>query len=70
MEVGVAEGTALVDVLLQNKLISSKGEWRRLVEQGGATNMDTKEKVSDADLKIESSATYKIGKRRFIKVTV
>ncbi len=67
-EVTVAEGTALVDVLLSENIVSSKTDWRRLVDEGAVTLMpDTK--ITDASEKA-SVGVYKIGKRRFIKIKI
>ncbi len=69
VEVSVAEGTQLVDVLLAEKIIISKNEWRRLVEEGAVTYMDSEEKITEADAKV-TSGSYKVGKRRFLKIKV
>lgn len=58
----------LVDILLENKLISSKGEFRRLVGEGAVTEMNNNEKVS-FDSKVLNT-TYRIGKRRFCKIEI
>lgn len=67
IEVSVAKGTALVDILLAQEVIISKSEFRRLVSEGAVTNMDTGKKVSAPDM-VVSDGTYKVGKRRFIKI--
>ena len=60
----------LVDLLVQTNLAASKGEARRLVEQGGV-KIDG-EKVSNAQAEIEPSAeksfVLQVGKRKFLKV--
>lgn len=68
-ETSVASETSLVDILMKEKLVVSKSEFRRLISEGAITNMDTNEKISDAEVKV-SPGTYKIGKRRFIKINV
>ena len=68
-EVSVASGALLSDVLLSEKVIDSKTEWRRLVSDGAVTLMETNEKISDSGT-VVSSGVYKIGKRRFIKIKV
>ena len=70
LEVTTSAGNLLSEVILKNNLVESKSEWRRLVEQGSVTNMESKEKVSDPNYKIEKTATYKIGKKRFVKIIV
>jgi tyrosyl-tRNA synthetase len=66
VEIALKEGL-LVDALLSENIIASKSEWRRLVEEGAVSNMDTGEKIADAGIKA-SLGTFKIGKRRFIKI--
>lgn len=56
-----------VNILLENKFISSKAEFRRLVNEGAITNMETKEKIKDYD-NIPKLGTYRIGKKRFIRI--
>ncbi len=67
LEVVIAEGTTLVDVLLSENIVSSKTDWRRLVEEGAVTHMESEKKVGDVSEKIKYGV-YKIGKRRFIKI--
>ena len=67
--VNVAQSVLLVEILMLQNIVVSKSEFRRLVSEGAVTNMDTGEKVIDADGKVVSG-TYKIGKRRFVKINV
>ncbi len=69
-EVKVALNTPLMDVLLAEKIIESKSEFRRLVTEGAVTIIETGEKITDPAYKIETNATIKIGKRRFIKLSI
>lgn len=64
----ITSDVPLVDVLLSEKVVESKTEWRRLVDEGAVTEMQTGEKVKDSNVKA-LAGTYKIGKRRFIKIT-
>ncbi len=66
----VSAGTLLVDILLDKKVIASKTEWRRLLEEGAVSIVETGEKISDPFSKVQLTASYKIGKRRFITITV
>ncbi|MFA5773511.1 MAG: tyrosine--tRNA ligase [Candidatus Paceibacterota bacterium] len=68
LEIEVSNKKLLVDVLLENKIISSKTEFRRLVGEGAITNLETKEKIKDYNIKA-LEGTYRIGKKRFIKIT-
>ncbi len=59
----------LMDVLLEEKIISSKTDFRRLVAEHAITNLDNEEKVSNPNIKVES-VVYRIGKKRFCKIEV
>ena len=68
--VSVERGVELGDVLLNKKLVASKTEFRRLVEAGSISNLDTGNKVETVDFMIADSMSLKIGKKRFLKVIV
>lgn len=61
-------GELLSEVLVKNKVLSSKGEWRRLVAGGGVHNLGNNETISDVDLKVTENLTLKIGKKKFLKI--
>ncbi|MCY6483204.1 tyrosine--tRNA ligase [Clostridium aestuarii] len=67
-------GTALLDILLSGKVIPSKKEGRRLVEQGGISLND--EKVTDVKAILtednfkDGSAIIKKGKKKYYKIVV
>lgn len=56
----------LIDVFSENNVVSSKGEFRRLTETGSITHMDSNEKINNESL--SNSGTYKIGKKKFVKI--
>jgi tyrosyl-tRNA synthetase len=68
------KGSGLVDVLLHAGIISSKGEWRRLVQGGGVhvQGVGTQEMVTVQDeyCAVTETIVVRIGKRRFIRVAV
>jgi len=66
----VVLGTKLVDILLEQKIIESKGEWRRLIEEGAVTNAETDESVTSPDQTADKNIILKVGKRRFIKIEI
>ena len=68
-EIKVAEGEKLVDVLVRVKILESKGEWRRLVLAGAVSNAETEEKITSPD-EVVKNIILKIGKRRFVKISV
>lgn len=58
----------LVDVLIEQEIVSSKTDWRRLIEDGAVSHTEG-EAVTDAKVKA-SNCTLKIGKKRFVKIIV
>lgn len=74
-EVKMKKGILLIDVLVEHKLVASKSEARRLVEQKGITIND--KIVTDPEQKVEKGLTPKalakgvivrVGKRKFLKL--
>lgn len=67
-EIHASADKEIVEVLIENEIVSSKTDWRRLVEDGAVSDIDgnaitdPKEKVRDV--------TLKIGKKRFAKIIV
>lgn len=62
----VAEGALLIDVLVSNGVVSSKTDFRRLVKEGAVSLVDG-EKITDVNAQAVSG-TYRIGKKRFVKI--
>src|SRR3989338_7629504 len=67
-EIKTKTGELLSEVLVKNKILASKGEWHRLVEGGGAHDLDKNSTITDQNIKITENLTLKIGKKRFVKV--
>jgi tyrosyl-tRNA synthetase len=67
VEINANKEEKLIDIFLDKKIISSKSEFRRLVSEGAVTNMETELKITDPD-SLVSDGTYKVGKRRFVKI--
>ncbi len=64
-----AGGMELQDILIDQKIVSSKGEARRLAEGGAITELETNKTISFEEIKkAPEKGTYKIGKNRFIKI--
>ncbi len=61
--------TKLVDALVLSGAVESKGEVRRLIEQGAVTLLDTDTKITDAQAFV-AEGNYRIGKHRFVKIVV
>jgi len=71
--VTASRGTTLIDVLAEHKLVESKGEARRLVEQGGIKVNDKAVDsitfaIGDGDAHWIDGAIVKVGKRKFVKI--
>lgn len=62
-------GEKLVDVLLREKVVSSRGDFRRLVDGKAISYSDANDTVSDYDQKIERTGTLRVGKKRFITIS-
>jgi tyrosyl-tRNA synthetase len=65
----VSRDTLLVDAFLSHKFVSSKTEFRRLVDEKAIMNLDTDEKISSYNDLVSESA-YRIGKKRFCKIVI
>ena len=57
----------LIDVLLSNKVVQSKTEFRRLINEGAISIIDKEEKITQID-ELARPAVYRIGKKRFIQI--
>lgn len=69
-KISISEGSTLVEVLLEKGMIDSKTAWRRLVEDGAVTNLETKEKITDIDFAPQGKTLIKIGKKIFIECVI
>lgn len=69
LEITTQKNTLLVDVLLKHKLVSSKADFRRLIDEHAITNLNTNEKIINTQIKT-SVGVYKIGKKRFCKIII
>ena len=53
-EVSVKRGEELMDVVLSNKVLTSKAEFKRLIDEGGVRILPEGEKVQDFHFKLEN----------------
>lgn len=67
IEVVLEDGETLGDALVKIRVVPSKSQWRRLVEQKSVTNMTTNKKVVDEKLVPETNTVFRVGKKRFVK---
>jgi tyrosyl-tRNA synthetase len=68
--VTVSSGSSLVDILLEQKLVSSKTDFKRLVSNGAIKNLKDGKTIEAFDAVLTVSADLKVGKHRFLKVLV
>lgn len=66
-EISLLSTATLVDALIEAKCAASRGEARRLIEQGAVSNVETDEKLADPTMSVPAG-TYRAGKHRFFKV--
>jgi tyrosyl-tRNA synthetase len=64
-----AQDSLLIDIFTSHGLISSKTDFRRLVDEKAITNLDTDEKITDYKA-IAVPGVYRIGKKRFAKIVI
>lgn len=69
-EIKAGKGDQLGNVLVDAGIVSSKSEFRRLVESGAIRDMETDEKIENPLQEIEESLTLKVGKKRFVKIVL
>ncbi|HBA45649.1 tyrosine--tRNA ligase [Candidatus Nomurabacteria bacterium RIFCSPLOWO2_02_40_28] len=65
----VAQSGSLMEMLMKAKVVASNTEFRRLVSEGAITNLDTDEKVTDTNFVPKKGSKFRIGKKRFVKIT-
>jgi tyrosyl-tRNA synthetase len=63
-----AQGATISSILIDNKIVKSKNEARRLIDQG-AVKLDGQRVESDITLSIEKDIIMQAGKRHFLKLT-
>lgn len=69
-EVQRMKGDTLEQVLMDEKIVSSHSEYRRLIQEGAIRNIETNNKITDNTFTVTESTIFKIGKKRFIKIVV
>lgn len=68
-EKSIASGSyKLADLLLQMGMVESKGEARRLIEQGGVKLNGEKASKTGAEIEVKGEVLLQVGKRKFLKV--
>ena len=67
--VEVKKGTLLYEIVFNNRMVSSKSEWQRLVKSGAVDYVGGGE-VTDYKATADSSGDLRIGKKRFLRIVV
>lgn len=58
----------LVDLLITTNLVASKGEAKRLIEQGGVRINSEKASNANADIDLKDEILLQVGKRKYLKI--
>jgi tyrosyl-tRNA synthetase len=66
-EIKTHKNTLLVDIMVENKIVSSKSDFRRLVEGGAISRLEDNKKIEEFNQKSEEGV-YRVGKKRFVKI--
>ena len=69
-EIKCSRGELLADVLVKNKVLSSTGEWRRMVLGNAVHDLIKKQNIIDLNIKTSGELILKIGKKRFVKIVI
>jgi tyrosyl-tRNA synthetase len=68
LEIKSKEKEMLADILVENKVLASKSLWRRLVDEGAISELNSGEKIKDPKYIPKIGESFRIGKHRFIKI--
>ena len=63
-------GEFLSELLVKNKILASKSDWRRLVAENALHDLEAHESIKDVNLKISKNLILKIGKKRFVRIVL
>lgn len=69
-EIRCNNGELLSELMVKNKVLSSKGEWRRLVLENAIHDLTENKNITEVNIKIYQNLTLKIGKKRFVKIII
>lgn len=70
LSITVTEKTSIIEVVLSTKLVASKTEFKRLVEEGAISDLRTGKVIEDFNTVAIQDMDLKIGKHRFLKIRV
>jgi tyrosyl-tRNA synthetase len=66
-EIQTKKDRLLIDVLIDNNIVASRNDFRRLIEAGAISFLETEEKIKD-NKHPAFAGVYRIGKKRFCKI--
>jgi tyrosyl-tRNA synthetase len=69
-EIETPHGSHIKDALIKEGIVSSNGDWRRLLEGKAVSIVGTNELIEDQHMKAEKNMVLRIGKKRFAKIIV
>jgi tyrosyl-tRNA synthetase len=71
-EIEAQSGVLLIDILDDHNYVESRSDFRRLIKEGGIKTMreSHEEKISDEKYMILETVVIKIGKKKFVKITI
>ncbi|PJE74543.1 MAG: tyrosine--tRNA ligase [Candidatus Taylorbacteria bacterium CG10_big_fil_rev_8_21_14_0_10_41_48] len=67
-EILVEKGTLISDALVLSKMVSSKSEFKRLVQEGAVRDMKTDQVVEKFDETFSRDIDLRVGKHRFVRL--
>jgi tyrosyl-tRNA synthetase len=70
LAVTISAGTLISDVLIENKIVASKAEFKRLVSEKAIRDLANNSTVELFDSKVEKNMDLKVGKHRFLKIRI
>ena len=69
-EIVIIEDLPLVDIAIENKIVSSKSEFKRLAQEGGIKDLETDKSINDFNYVVSASQSIRFGKKKFMKISV
>jgi tyrosyl-tRNA synthetase len=69
-ELAVVKGEELMEVVLKNKVLSSKSEFKRLIDEGAVSILPEGNKIEDFHFKLEKDLVIKLGKHKFLNIKI
>jgi len=69
-EIVIIGDLPLVDIAIENKIVSSKSEFKRLAQEGGIKDLETDKSINDFNYVVSASQSIRFGKKKFMKISV